>query len=263
MVEDIKGSLKVMRDGEIKVDHCGGYLYFVPPFEGLGTYPHIRSKIEERKLGRPTMGECASLIYACLLNANESFAIELLDRMHSPFWVNTIRYETDHGIFAIDHPSLNESGEVIIPENFENTCFSREELASRDREDTGVHYCSAVYDGDRITRVENSIRMTAPESYVGDILSSELYKSRVIRAEAGRQGLAKLAEIARRQNEKVFIGGTNNQPGRRIKIPALYFSDGRLVIAGDDYNSDRKDGWCIGIDRNRSNLKPDSPKLIE
>lgn len=262
MTDGIKGTLEVMDDGSIKVDHCGGYLFFVPPTEGPGTYADVRRRIETMKLGRPTMGEGASLIYACMQNQSEIFAKEFLEKMKTPFWVSTIRYETPQGVYAIDHPEVNESGEIMIPQNLR---INRGDLASRTREDDRVHYNSAVYNGDDIVRMENSIRLTASESLVENILSSQLHESRIIRAEAGRQGLLKLAEVAKKQHNMVFVGGKNNlQVERTVKIPALYFSnDGRLVIAGDDYNSDRGDGWCIGIDRNKSNIKPDSPLLID
>lgn len=262
-INGLKGNFEVPERKRkiIKVSHCDGYLCFVPPIEGPGTYIDTRKRIYNRELGIPTMGEAASLIYACILNETEPLAKEILGNLEQhPFWVNTILNERPQGFHAIDHPEVTRDGRIVIPRRLG---ISREDLQSRAREDDRVHYSRAVYSGDRLVRPEKTVRYTALESVSGEISSSKLPDVRKVRAQAGRQGILKLTEIAKRCGKNVFVGGSNNPTGNNIKIPALYIHEGRLVIAGDDYNSLRNDGWGIGIDRNSSIITEDQPRLLK
>ncbi len=236
----MKGQLRNLSiyEGKIHlvVPHCDWKICGILPIHE-GSYSEIYKSTSEQGLQIPTMGEASSIVLSLMKNPEEDSSKMILNYMNQgrPFYVSTFLLEKEDGFYAIDHPPITPEGEIDILEKKLGI-----DHRSTEREDGHVKY-----------NLEHSVRYTPKGNPSGEQDSEGLSKRRKVRAMAGNAGARNLEEIAKKKGDIVFVGGDNNSLKRNIKIPALYFSttDGKLVIAGDDYNTDRSDGFTIPIGR--------------
>lgn len=93
---------------EIEVPHKDGYITFIYPLIGPGTYEEVMKQIDsERDLLRPTTAQMFSLLNSVLDNQNEPHCAEILERFASDsgtyLWTCTESITTPEGIFVVDN----------------------------------------------------------------------------------------------------------------------------------------------------------------
>ncbi|MBR9703857.1 hypothetical protein GOV12_00460 [Candidatus Pacearchaeota archaeon] len=240
----------------IDVEHLNWVLTFLPGFETKGTYPEIKHNVEKQGLYLPTMGEAASLVLACLNNPKKQYAQEILEEMQGrPFFVDSVLLSTKtKGYFVVDHPEIGDDGKI----KYDISDLLKEVVVS---ETNPSQYRKVFFNSSGSIRRDPA---KLPKGDVEDISFDQLKLSRLHLLLAGKYGSQILEKITEHDeiigkddhtimpsSNSVYLGVDQEKDSEEqvtISVPAIYFertNKGRLVIAADEYNTQRTDGFSI------------------
>ena len=177
------------------VPHNGGELTFLYPSYGPGTYANVGLSIARENLGRPTMAETVSLVYA-VFDSDSQYGQEIKGIIRREWmWAFTgTVYVPNEGAFIQDDPEIK----------------------------CGMYHMDI---GDLVQRLnagDHSVRFVPFGYKVGEMSPSELAKNPYVIGLVGEEGAENLARIASKYHNNPYLRDFEFVGRNTARVSALF-----------------------------------------